>query len=109
MRIISQNRSVSVEFGNGIIKLDGNYIFFIAEHHQEILGMYPTRRAIEVFEEIHKAYSPIWGFCDMNTIKDAPVSDRRWNDSPGFVLCANNNNNTTFHSIDNFVYYMPEE
>ena len=43
MRIISQNRSASVEFGNGIIKLDGNYIFFITEHRQEILGIERVR------------------------------------------------------------------
>lgn len=110
MRIVSQNRQVSVEFGNGMIKIDGPYIFFNTEQGEEILGLYKTpERVREVFEDIHKAYSPTLIINGGNIGKDAPTPDKWWDGKPGFVLCANNNSHTSFQTIDNFVYYMPEE
>ena len=64
MRIISQNRDISVEFDNVILKIcNGNLICACPYANQSdviILGKYASQeRAIEVFEDIHNAYAPV--------------------------------------------------
>lgn len=83
MRIISQNRSVSVNFDNIHILLDGEMIFFrdVCQQHDTksvLLGRYVTgNRAQEVFNELHERYTPV--------ISQANIP------------------------IQNYIYYMPEK
>ena len=58
MRIISQNRDISVEFDNVILKIcNGSLIYAYPYANQAtaiVLGKYASQeRAIEVFEDIH--------------------------------------------------------
>lgn len=58
MRIISQNRDISVEFNNVVLKIcNGSLIYAYPYANQAtaiVLGKYESQeRAIEVFEDIH--------------------------------------------------------
>lgn len=59
MRIISQNRDISVEFDNVILKIcNGSLIYAYPYANQSeviVLGKYASQeRAIEVFDNIHR-------------------------------------------------------
>lgn len=113
MRIISQNRDISVEFDNVILKIcNGNLIYAYPYANQSeviVLGKYASQeRAREVFEDIHDAYVPAYSISDAFTedqIREMLIRSKN--------IVANNITNvgqdaciTTF---DNYVYLMPEE
>lgn len=103
MRIISQNRQVSVEFGNGMVKTDSLYIFFNTEQSEETLGFYKTpERVREVFEEIHTIYNPL---NSLNFVDGAPKEGNVLQ----FISTIASNGDVNVILNNNFVYYMPEE
>ncbi len=111
MRIISQNRDISVEFDNVILKIcNGSLIYAYPYANQAeviVLGKYESQeRAREVFEDIHNAYAPV-GIITTNLTEDQ---------TKPFIGSANLNMHviamdkpdtgiTTYNEI---VYYMPE-
>lgn len=86
MRIINQHRNRSVNFGNVEIRVDDTRIF--AESGRKILlGEYDTEeRALEVFKEIHKAYTgALWIEGEMEKLKGFDV-DKMPKVEGGFLL-----------------------
>ena len=62
MRIISQNKDLSIDFDRTPICVSYNHVCAIIDGQQKVIGQYKTdKRAQEVFEEIHKAYSGDYG------------------------------------------------
>ena len=58
MRIISQNKDLSIDFNHTPICVSYNHVCAIMDGQQKVIGKYETdARAKEVFEDIHKAYS----------------------------------------------------
>ena len=58
MRIISQNKDLSIDFDHTPICVSYNHVCAIIDGQQKVIGQYKTdRRAQEVFEDIHMAYS----------------------------------------------------
>lgn len=112
MRIISQNRDISVEFDNVILKIcNGSLIYACPYANQSatlVLGKYESQeRAREVFKDIHNAYAPV-GIITTNLTEEqtkAFIGSANLNmpvikmDEPGVGI-------STFNET---VYYMPEE
>ena len=58
MRIISQNKDLSIDFNHTPICVSYNHVCAIMDGQQKVIGKYETEeRAKEVFEDIHKKYS----------------------------------------------------
>lgn len=112
MRIISQNRDISVEFDNVILKIcNGSLIYAYPYANQAatlVLGKYVSpERAREVFEDIHNAYAPV-GIITTNLTEEQ---------TKAFIGSVNlhaqviqmDEPNTGITTYNEFVYYMPEE
>lgn len=109
MRIVSQDRTVSVDFDNCEIRLRGTLILRKWGSDCEVIGAYGSpERAAEVFEDIHKAYAPVYSISD-NLSEDELKS---------MIMKSNNivaNNILGFGqdkyltTYSEFVYYMPEK
>lgn len=113
MRIISQTRDISVEFNNVILKIcNGSLIYAYPYANQAeviVLGRYKSQeRAREVFEDIHKAYAPVYSISN-NLIADE-IKDMLL---PSNNVLARNILNTgdamCLTTYDDYVYRMPEE
>ena len=58
MRIISQTKDLSIDFDHTPICVSYNHVCAIIDGQQKVIGQYETdKRAQEVFDDIHKAYS----------------------------------------------------
>ena len=58
MRIISQAKDLSIDFDHTPICVSYNHVCAIIDGQQKVIGQYETdKRAQEVFNDIHKAYS----------------------------------------------------
>ena len=58
MRIISQTKDLSIDFDHTPICVSYNHVCAIIDGQQKVIGQYETdKRAQEVFNDIHKAYS----------------------------------------------------
>lgn len=109
MRIVSQDRTVSVDFDNCEIRLQGTLILRRRDSTSEVIGAYGSpERAAEVFEDIHRAYAPVYSISD-NLSED---------ELRGMIMKSNNimaNNILGFGpdkcltTYSEFVYYMPEK
>ncbi|MBR1930344.1 MAG: hypothetical protein IJ833_02570 [Lachnospiraceae bacterium] len=108
MRIVSQDRQLSIDFANCEIRAQGSVIYRRIDGHSEVLGVYSTvERAAEVFEDIHRAYAPVYsisGNFSEEEIRKMLVK------SPNIV--ANNiigvSNAQFVTTYSDYVYYMPE-
>ena len=109
MRIVSQDRKSSVDFDSCEICMQDNYIFRQIGENARVIGMYKTsERAEEVFEDIHKAYTPVYSISNNLTeeqirgmfIQSENIVARNIIDSDG---------NMSVTTYDQYVYYMPLE
>ena len=65
MRIVSQNRDLSIDFDRCEIWTQSNLIYRRIGHDSIPIGVYRSQeRAREVFEDIHKAYAPVYSISD---------------------------------------------
>ena len=109
MRIVSQRRNYSFDFNQAIIWVQYEGIYAKADNTDILIGKYASeKRAAEVFEDIHKAYVPVYSISDnlpweqvcKMLIPSKNIVDNNIIDSgQDFSLTA----------FDNYVYYMPEE
>lgn len=109
MRIVSQQKAVSVDISKCAIVADCDGIIYAkTDNRCYELGKYKSyERAKEVFEDIHKAYAPVY------SISNGLTKEQIEN---GFVgsknIVANNirTESTDYYitTYDNYVYYMPE-
>lgn len=68
MRIVSQNRDLSIDFDRCEIWTQSNLVYRRVGHDSIPIGIYVTQeRAREVFEDIHKAYAPVYSISDKLT------------------------------------------
>lgn len=109
MRIVSQDRTLSVDFDSCEIWTHGNIIYRRIGNDNQILGAYEaTERAAEVFEDIHKAYAPVYsisGNFSEEEIREMLVKSTN--------IVANNiigvSDEQFVTTYDDYVYYMPEK
>lgn len=112
MRIISQNRDISVEFDNVILKICNGSLIYAQPYANQaevfVLGKFASpERAREVFEDIHNAYAPV-GIITSNLTKEQTMA---------FIGSANlhvpviqmDEPNTGITTYNEIVYYMPEK
>ena len=113
MRIVSQNRTVSIDFSNTFLERFDNCIYCLnvssAENrNRALLGEYETNeRAAEVFEEIHKKYDfdiPVIESDQEFTLKELDEEFRK-----GGNLFLLKDAHQNIECIDNIIYYMPED
>lgn len=87
MRVISQNRKISVDFDRTVFTNVDEAILAKIDGRDVIFGTYKSeKRAKEVFESIHNAYNP---------------------KVPNVACVGGNNSSIKMHRT--YVYYMPEE
>lgn len=109
MRIVSQNRNLSIEFEQCEIWMQRNVIYRRVGQDSIPIGVYATeKRTSEVFEDIHKAYAPVYSISDKLTEEEikAMIMPSR-NVSAVNILNAGPEMYLT--TYDNYVYYMPKE
>lgn len=109
MRIVSQNRDLSINFDRCEIWMQGNFIYRRIGNESCVIGKYETpERAAEIFEDIHKAYNPVYSISSNLTeeqvrgmfIQSNNIAARNIIDTDG---------NMCITTYDQYVYYMPEE
>lgn len=109
MRIVSQDRKLSVDFDRCEIWIQDNQIYRQIGENVRVIGMYGTsERVAEVFEDIHKAYAPVYSISNNLTeeqirgmfIQSENIVARNIIDSDG---------NMSVTTYDQYVYYMPVE
>lgn len=110
MRIVSQNRDLSVDFSRCEIWTQSNIIFRRIGTDSRVIGAYATsERAAEVFRDMHNAYSPVGLItCDLTEeqIKQFIGSE---NVESKVVMMPVENKDWIVSTYDNIVYYMPKE
>lgn len=109
MRVISQDRHFSFDFDRTVFWTQYNVIYAKIGTESIAIGQYESDKcAAEVFEDMHKAYAPVYSISDgldEEQLASMIVSFRNiaarniLNTGPDMCL-------TTF---DNYVYYMPGE
>ncbi len=109
MRIVSQDRNLSIDFERCEIWKQDNIIYRRVNIDSLPIGIYATtERASEVFEDIHKAYAPVYSISDGLTEEQLKAMI-----IPSKNVIVNNIVNTgaemCLTTYDNYVYYMPEE
>jgi hypothetical protein len=110
MRIVSQDRTCSVDFGNGIIHIIRNSIEFLSENRGVILGNYKSQeRAREVFEDIHNAYAPVYSVSDNLSNEEIQSFIGSQNVVAKNIILPKVNGGISITTYDTFVYCMPEE
>lgn len=112
MRIISQERDYSFDFSTKAIMVYKTKIIAVDDitcPYNTTIGIYDTEeRAKEVFEDIHKAYAPIYSISNGLTeeqVKNAYIGSE--NVKANNVITKSNDYYIT--TYDNYIYYMPKE
>ena len=107
MRIISQNKDLSIDFNHTPICVSYNHVCAIIDGQQKVIGKYETdARAKEVFEDIHKAYSG-------EPVKVTELDDDSYEKLLKYIVDGTPITTTTKDSsvqyINNGIYIMPAE
>lgn len=107
MRIISQNKDLSIDFNHTPICVSYNHVCAIMDGQQKVIGQYETdARAKEVFEDIHKAYSG-------EPVKVTELDDDSYEKLLKYIVDGTPITTTTKDSsvqyINNGIYIMPAE
>ena len=109
MRVVSQKRNYSIDFDRTVFWVQLEVIYAKIGTESIAIGQYESdKRAAEVFEDMHKAYAPVYSISDGLTdeqiaamiIPSSNIEAKNIVNS-GSDICL-----TTF---DNYVYYMPGE
>ena len=109
MRVVSQNCNYSVDFDRTVFWTQYNVIYAVIGNDSKVFGQYKTdKRAAEVFEEIHKAYS------DMPIIfKNVDISEKALEQlnklQKNGIVMKLPGESASVEFINDSVYYMPEE
>ncbi len=107
MRIVSQNRDLSVNFDRCEIWIQDNVIYRRIGTDSKVIGIYATpKRAAEVFEDIHKAYSPYGLICDKLSEDQIQAFVGSKNVRMPVIKMDDMDCNVT--TYDSIIYYMPE-
>ena len=108
MRVVSQNRNYSFDFGRTIFWTQYNIIYAKIGNESIVVGQYESdERAAEVFEDMHKAYSPYGLICDNITEEQIQAFIGSKNVRCNVINMENIDCAVT--TFDSIVYYMPKE
>lgn len=108
MRIVSQNRNYSFEFGHIVIWTQSEYIYAKMGNESIVIGQYESsERAAEVFDDIHKAYSPYGLIC--SDLSDEQIQAFVRSKNLGMPVIKLDNIQCSITTYDSVVYYMPKE
>jgi len=99
MRIVSQNKMLSVNFDNVILWIQDGTIYEKSGTESKPIGNYDSEdRAMEVFQEIHDTYVGVKINVDIVT-----------NGKTGIIVSIENSNESRKDVVGNQIYYMPKE
>ena len=109
MRVVSQSRNYSVDFDRTVFLVQNLGIYAKIDDNNVLFGIYGNeKRAKEVFEDIHRAYAPIYSIS--NNLTEEEVAAMLM---PSKNILAKNIINAGMDmyltTYDNYVYYMPEK
>ena len=109
MRILSQNKDLSIDFHHTPICVSYNHVCAIMDGQQKVIGKYETEeRAKEVFEEIHIAYSGMpMIFKNIEPAENIEEVLKKANLQ--VVYTVTEDRQTDIEYIDNGVYRMPTQ
>lgn len=109
MRIVSQDRKLSVDFDSCEIWMQDNYIYRQIGENVRVIGIYGTpERTAEVFEDIHKAYAPVYSIsCNLTEEQIRGMFIQSENIVARNIIDSDGNMSVT--TYDQYVYYMPVE
>ena len=109
MRIISQNKDLSIDFHHTPICVSYNHVCAIMDGQQKVIGKYETEeRAKEVFEEIHIAYSGMpMIFKNIEPAENIEEVLKKANLQVVYTVTEDRQPDMEY--IDNCVYTMPAE
>ena len=109
MRVVSQKRDFSFDFDRNVFCKQNDIIYAKIGSESTVIGKYESKeRAAEVFEDMHRAYAPVYSISDglsREQIESMIVPSK--NVAAMNVLNAGQSMYIT--TFDNYVYYMPEE
>ena len=109
MRIISQNKDLSIDFNRTPICVSYNHVCAIMDGQQKVIGKYETEeRAKEVFEEIHIAYSGVLMICK-NIEPTENIEEVLKKANLQVMYTVTEDRQTDIEYIDNGVYRMPQK
>lgn len=108
MRVVSQSKNYSVDFDRTAFWMQDDIIYAKIDSENKVFGKYDTsKRASEVFMDMHNAYAPVYS-----------ISDGLTEEQIGAMLFSSKNvraRNITnagpdmcLTTFDSYVYYMPE-
>ena len=107
MRVVSQNRGYSFDFDRTIFWVQYNEIYAKVGVESIVVGKYESdERAAEVFDDMHKAYSPYGLICCNLSEEQIKVSIGSKNLMVPVINLGNMDCAVT--TYDSVVYYMPE-
>ena len=108
MRVVSQNRNYSFDFDRTVFWTQYNVIYAKIGIDSIAIGKYESdERAAEVFEDMHKAYSPYGLICDNITEEQIQAFIGSKNVRCNVINMENIDCAVT--TSDSVVYYMPKE
>lgn len=108
MRVVSQNRNYSFDFDRTVFWTQYNVIYAKIRTESIAIGRYESdERAAEVFEDMHKAYSPV-GLISTN-LTDEQVAQFVGSCNVPIKCIEMNEPNIGITTYDSIVYYMPKE
>lgn len=107
MRVVSQNKDFSCDFGRTVFWVQNAYIYAKVGSDNRVIGAYSSGdRAKEVFADMHNAFAPV-AIVSTNLSKEQVA--QFVGSKNALVKCIEMNElDTGITTYDNFVYYMPE-
>ena len=107
MRVVSQNRNYSFDFGRTVFWTQYNIIYAELGAESIAIGQYESEeRAAEVFEDMHKAYGPYGLICDK--LSEEQIQAFCGSKNLRMPVINMDNMDCTVTTYDSVVYYMPE-
>lgn len=107
MRVVSQSHSYSVDFDRTVFWTQSNLIYAKIGNENIVFGKYESdKRAAEVFEDMHRAYSPV-SLISTNLTEEQVAQFVGSCNVP--IKCVEMNEpDVGISTYDSIVYYMPE-
>lgn len=109
MRVVSQKRNYSIDFDRTVFWVQLEVIYAKIGTESIAIGQYESdKRAAEVFEDMHKAYAPVYSISDGLTDEQiaAMIIPSSNIEAKNIV---NSGSGISLATYDNYVYYMPGE
>lgn len=109
MRIVSQERNLSVDFDSCELWTQGTVIYRRIGNDSKVIGVYATpERVAEVFEDIHIAYASVYSISsDLTEDEVRNMFIKSENIAANNILEFGEGKSITTYS--GYVYYMPEK